>query len=112
MEIYNKLVRDNIDTIVNNNGKNELAVTRILSDDEYKIELLKKLDEELMELKEALLNGNIEDITEESADLIEVIRALNGNNLELVMQKLEDKKRKKGGFTKKKYLEVVKKINE
>lgn len=112
MEIYNKLVRDNIDTIINNNGKNELAVTRILSDDEYKIELLKKLDEELMELKEALLNGNIEDITEESADLIEVIRALNGNNLELVMQKLEDKKRKKGGFTKKKYLEVVKKINE
>lgn len=112
MEIYNKLVRDNIDTIINNNGKNELAVTRILSDDEYKIELLKKLDEELMELKEALLNGNIEDITEESADLIEVIRALNGNNLDLVMQKLEDKKRKKGGFAKKKYLEVVKKINE
>ena len=51
MEIYNKLVRDNIDTIINNNGKNELAVTRILSDDEYKVELLKKLDEELKELK-------------------------------------------------------------
>lgn len=109
MEIYNKLVRDNIDTIINNNGKNELAVTRILSDDEYKVELLKKLDEELKELNEAVLSGNREDITEESADLIEVIRALNKDNLELVMQELESKRKKKGGFTKKKYLEVVKK---
>lgn len=109
MEIYNKLVRDNIDTIINNNGKNELAVTRILSDEEYKVELLKKLDEELKELKEAVLSGNREDITEESADLIEVIRALNKDNLELVMQELESKRKKKGGFAKKKYLEVVKK---
>ena len=42
MQIYNKLVRDKIDEIINNNGKEE-AIIRILSDDEYKLELLKKL---------------------------------------------------------------------
>lgn len=109
MEVYNKLVRDNIDTIINNNGKNEVAITRILSDFEYKTELLNKLEEEFVELKEAIISGINDDITEESADLIEVIRAINGDSLDLVMQKLEDKRRKKGGFSKKKYLEVVKK---
>ena len=42
MEVYNKLVRDNIDTLINSNGKNEVAVTRILSEEEYKSELLRK----------------------------------------------------------------------
>lgn len=112
MEVYNKLIRDNIDEIINNNGKNEVAVTRILSDEEYQIELLKKLDEEYQELLEAINSGVTEDIIEESADLIEVIRALNGNNLDNVLQRLEDKRTKRGGFVKKKYLEVVKKYGE
>lgn len=111
MQIYNKLIRDNIDDIINNNGKNEQAVTRILSDEEYKIELLKKLEEEMGELTEAINSGIKEDIIEESADLIEVVRALNGDNLEEVMQKLEEKRTKKGGFVKRKYLEVVKNKN-
>ena len=109
MKVYNKLIRDNIDEIINNNGKNEVAVTRILDNDEYKIELLRKLDEELTELKEAISSSIQKNIIEESADLIEVIRALNEDNLELVMQKLEDKRNKRGGFSKKKYLEIVKK---
>ena len=107
MQVYNKLVRDNIDEIINNNGKNEIAITRILKDDEYKIELLKKLNEEFNELVNAIDSGIKEDIIEESADLIEVIRALNEDNLELVMQKVEDKRNKKGGFVKRKYLEYV-----
>ena len=107
MQIYNKLIRDNIDDIINNNGKNELAVTRILSEEEYKIELLKKLEEEFNELVSAIDSGIKEDIIEESADLIEVIRALNNDNLELVMKKIEDKRNKKGGFAKRKYLEKV-----
>lgn len=110
MEVYNKLIRDNIDEIINNNGKNEFAVTRILSDEEYQIELLKKLGEEYNELLEAINSGITNDIIEESADLIEVIRALNGDNLENVLQRLEDKRIKKGGFVKKKYLESVKKV--
>ena len=107
MQVYNKLVRDNIDDIINSNGKNEIAVTRILSNEEYKSELLKKLNEEFNELVNALNSDIKEDIIEESADLIEVIRALNDDNLELVMQKLEDKRTKKGGFVKRKYLEYV-----
>ena len=107
MQIYNKLIRDNIDDIINNNGKNELAVTRILSEEEYKIELLKKLEEEYNELLEAITSGITTDIIEESADLIEVIRALNNDNLELVIKKIEDKRNKKGGFAKRKYLEKV-----
>ena len=35
MEVYNKLVCDNIDRLINSNGKDEVAVTRILSDEEY-----------------------------------------------------------------------------
>lgn len=107
MQIYNKLIRDNIDDIINNNGKNELAVTRILTDQEYKIELLKKLNEEFNELISALDSGIKEDIIEESADLIEVIRALNEDSLGLVIKKLEDKRNEKGGFVKRKYLEKV-----
>ena len=108
MKVYNKLIRDNIDDIIINNGKNEVPHVRILSPKEYKIELLKKLDEELMELKEAILSGSIDDITEESADVIEVIRAINGDDLDLVINKLEDKRKKRGGFSKRKYLEYVK----
>ena len=108
MKVYNKLIRDNIDDIIINNGKNEVPHVRILSSSEYKIELLKKLDEELMELTEAILSGSIDDITEESADVIEVIRAINGDDLDLVINKLEDKRKKRGGFSKRKYLEYVK----
>ena len=108
MQIYNKLVRDKIDEIINNNGKDEEAVIRVLNDDEYKVELLKKLNEEFNELTEAINSGITEDIIEESADLIEVVRALNNDNLEIVLQKLEEKRQKRGGFAKRKFLECVK----
>ena len=42
--IYNKLVRDNIPNIIKSNGEN--PIIRILNDEEYKIELEKKLNEE------------------------------------------------------------------
>lgn len=107
MQVYNKLIRDNIDEIINTNGKNELAVTRILDEEEYKLELLKKLEEEFKELKEAINTDITDNIIEESADLIEVIRAINNDTLEEVLNKLEDKRNKRGGFAKRKYLEKV-----
>lgn len=110
MEIYNKLVRDNIDDIINNNGKNEHAVTRILDEDEYMIELLKKLEEEYNELRAAINSGVNDNIIEEAADLFEVIRAINNDDLESILFKMEDKRDKKGGFCKKKYLVMVEKI--
>lgn len=102
MEIYNKLVRDNIDEIINNNGKGEKAIVRILNNSEYKQELLKKLHEEFNELLEALNTENKDNIIEESSDLIEVIRAINNDNLEEILIKMEEKRAKKGGFIKKK----------
>ena len=107
MEVYNKLVRDNIKNIIDNNGKDEIAVTRVLDDNEYKEELLKKLKEEFTELNEAIKSGIKENVVEESADLIEVIRAINGDNLDNVLMVLEEKRNKKGGFVKRLFLEKV-----
>lgn len=99
MKIYNKLVRDNIPEImIKNNAK---PVTRILSDEEYLIELNKKL---LEEVKEYLESGEIEEL----ADIEEVILAilnvknLTKDNLEEIRQ---TKVKKRGAFNKKIYLE-------
>ena len=62
--IYNKLVRDNIPSIIEGNG--ETPITRILNEGEYKKELEKKLYEEYNEVLEA--SG--EDRVEELADMI------------------------------------------
>lgn len=107
MKEYNKLVRDKIDEIINNNGKGERAVVRILSDEELKVELIKKLAEEMKELVEAINAGDKNAITEESADLVEVVRAINDNNLTKVFEIMEQKKQKRGGFEQKKFLEHV-----
>ena len=47
-KVFNKLVRDKIPEIIKNN--NEEPITRILNDEEYKIELEKKLLEEYNEV--------------------------------------------------------------
>lgn len=67
MKIYNKLVRDKIPEIIAKN--NERCRTRRLNDEEYLLELNKKLQEEM---KEYLDSGDIEEL----ADLEEVLRAI------------------------------------
>jgi predicted house-cleaning noncanonical NTP pyrophosphatase (MazG superfamily) len=67
IRILNKLGRDNIQE--NLAPKGEKAVIRTLSDDEYRIELYKKLQEEVGEFLET-------PIPEELADILEVIHAL------------------------------------
>lgn len=67
MKTFNKLVRDKIPTIIENNG--ELAETKILNDEEYLFELNTKLQEEL---KEYLESGDVEEL----ADLQEVLLAI------------------------------------
>ena len=69
-KVFNKLVRDKIPKIIKNN--NEEPITRILNDEEYKIELEKKLLEEYNEV----LNATGGDYLEELADMLEVIDAL------------------------------------
>ena len=67
MKVYNKLVRDKIPEIINNN--NEICKTRILDNDEYIKELNIKLQEEV---KEYLESGEVEEL----ADIEEVLRAI------------------------------------
>lgn len=67
MRVFNKLVRDKIPEIIENN--HEECETRILNDEEFLIELNKKLKEETSEY---LQSGEIEEL----ADIEEVLRAL------------------------------------
>lgn len=109
--IYNKLVRDNIPNIIKDNG--ETPITRILSEDEYKKELLKKLLEECHELIAAKTSFQI---LEEAADVFEVLKVisqLEGENIDTVMELANQKRLKKGSFTKKIFLEkTIKNIQE
>ena len=105
MEIYNKLVRDNIPQKIENNGST--PIIRILSDEEYKIELEKKLYEEYQEVLGA--KTTVERI-EELADMLEIINSLSkleNKELEDVIECAKVKKLKRGGFDKKIFLESV-----
>ena len=107
----NKLVRDNIPNIIENNG--EKAITRILGDDEYKKELCKKLLEEANEV----INAKSSDETlEELADVLEVLKTiaeLNNKNLEDIIEISNRKKLERGSFKKRIFLEkTMKKASE
>lgn len=98
---YGKLVRDRIPEIITNNG--EKPITRVLSNEEYKIELENKLLEECREV----INSSKDERIEELADLLEVMIALGkieGKTLEEILIVRESKKIKRGGFDKMIYL--------
>lgn len=101
---YKKLVRDKIPSIIEKNG--ETPITRILSDEEYKTELEKKLGEEHQEV----LNATGKDRIEELADMIEVIKYLakvEGGTFTEVLEKAKKKASERGSFEQKIYLENV-----
>jgi len=107
---YNKLVRDKIDEKIRSNG--EYPITRILSDEEFKIELIKKLKEEFTELEEAISLNDKNKIKEETADLLEVLKTYNelvDNSFGDVITTMVEKREKRGGFTRKLFLERVEK---
>lgn len=92
MVTYNKLVRDKIPEYLDSKGIN--YEKRIADEVEYKTSLIKKLQEEVDEFKEAA------DI-EELADVLEVLDAIKklpeySNEENIRKQKLEEK----GGFEK------------
>lgn len=92
---YNKLVRDKIPKIIERNGAK--AITRKLTDEEYKEYLEKKLDEEVAEFHESKT-------VEELADILEVLYALChtlGCNERTLHSKCADKFYERGGFRKK-----------
>ena len=99
---FNKLVRDRIPEIIERNG--ECALTRILSSQEFDKALNSKLLEEAGEVIDAKTK---DEITEELADLLEVMMAKAKNNgidfgdIESFRLK---KSRVKGSFDEKIYL--------
>ena len=102
--IYNKLIRDRIPEIITADSK--VPITRVLSDEEYKLELEKKLMEEYNEVLEETGNKRIEEL----ADMYEVIKSLaefEGSSIEKVVETANIKFKKRGGFDKKIFLEKV-----
>ena len=102
--MYKKLVRDKIPEIIRGNGQN--PITRILSNEEYKKELEKKLNEEYQEV----LNSSGEDRIEELADMLEVmiyLAKLESKELADIIDVCNKKHDKRGGFEEKIYLEDV-----
>ena len=103
MRLYNKLVRDKIPEVIQENeGKN--AKIRILNDEEYLKELNIKLKEEV---EEYLASGEIEEL----ADIEEVLRALveiKGKSLEEFDNLRLSKVEIRGAFKDKIFLESVK----
>ncbi|RLJ91208.1 nucleoside triphosphate pyrophosphohydrolase [Planococcus citreus] len=96
MPTYNKLVRDKIPQVIENNGLQFKA--RILSEEEYRTEVTKKLTEELREFEET---DNPKGAVEELADILELIHAaaeLNGFSFEEVEEVRVKKAEKRGGF--------------
>ncbi len=87
MATYNKLVRDKIPEILDKKGV--LYEKRIASENEYRIELMKKLAEEVTEFSEVKNS-------EELADIIEVTESLKKlpefNDIESVRQNRGRKK--------------------
>ncbi|TFD99806.1 nucleoside triphosphate pyrophosphohydrolase [Jeotgalibacillus salarius] len=105
MPVYNKLVRDLIPDIIAASGKS--METRILSNEEYVIEVKKKMKEELAEYH---ATQNDEDAIEELADLLELISAAaktHGVTLEEVEEVREVKARDRGRFNEKVFLVSV-----
>ncbi len=104
--IYNKLVRDRIPEIINYSGKS--CTTKTLTNDEYKLELKRKLVEETKELLEA---ETVEEVIEELADIYEVIESILFDekiDIKDIQDKRVCKNIKKGAFETKTFLQEVK----
>ena len=90
-----KLVRDNIPQIILDDGKT--PITRILTDEEYLVELVKKLTEEVAEYQ-------ADKSLEEMADVLEVLLAIceaRGHSVEQLMEVRNQKREQRGGFKQK-----------
>lgn len=95
MKEFHKLVRDHIPEIISQTG--QTAVIRVMEDDEYRLALEKKLDEEVQEYHES------KEI-EELADILEVVYALcesQGCSVDDLTAVCQKKRAERGGFSKK-----------
>ena len=101
MPVYNKLVRDKILEIIKTNGQK--PTHKILTAEEYVVELTKKLVEEVEEYKK-------DKNTDELADIMEVVYALaslHSCTAEELEKNRAEKAEKRGSFEKKIFLVEV-----
>ena len=101
VKVYNKLVRDKIPEIIEDDGNT--CKTRILSDEDYIASLEAKLNEEVAEYQ---ADKNLE----EMADVLEVLQAIciaRGYSLEELEALRAKKANERGGFADKIFLEYV-----
>lgn len=106
-KIYNKLVRDKIPEIIKAD-QGRAPKTRVLANEEFIIELLKKLKEEAEEL--VLAKDDKLELPKEIGDVYEVIDAIiEYYNLDRdkIMKLKNERQQKRGGFKKKIFLESV-----
>ncbi len=99
MKVYNKLVRDKIPEMIVN--ENRHPVTRVLDNDEYRVELNKKLQEEV---KEYIEDNNVEEL----ADIVEVVYGIL-DSMDISIEEFESVRKakvdKRGAFKDRIYLE-------
>lgn len=104
-KIYNKLIRDCIPEIIAGSGG--VAQLKTLNEPEFKAALKSKILEEAQEVMDA---KDAEELTNELADILEVVESIiAANNLSMdSIQKIKkQKKLKRGGFEKQLFLEYV-----
>jgi predicted house-cleaning noncanonical NTP pyrophosphatase (MazG superfamily) len=102
---YGKLVRDKIPEFIT--GKGKKPITYILSDEDYRVELLKKLTEEVEEVVTA---KDKDEMIAELADVQEVMMAIYDAfdiTYEEVTREGMKKRKERGGFKDKIFLEDV-----
>ncbi|MGE0206687.1 MAG: hypothetical protein AB7R69_02445 [Candidatus Babeliales bacterium] len=103
--IQNKLWRDKAPALMEQMGS--IIHCTLLDDKEYDKQLREKLIEEIQEVVAA---KNQKELTEELADIFEVIDALcalHGINKSEILKAQEEKKQKRGGFYERKFVTIA-----
>ncbi len=106
MKKFNKLVRDRIPEIIA--AKGEMAKVRTLKDEDFVNALAAKLVEEAKEVEGA--QGDAKELVKEIGDVFEVVDALIvqlGLSCEEIKKLQAERREKRGGFSKKIFLEYV-----
>lgn len=113
-KIYNKLIRDKFVDIYTNDIKNSITMTgfesHYLSNDEMGQALKDKLREEIDEVLVSYDEEDTEKLTEELADVVEVMKGMLfrfGISFDDVLLAAETKRKEKGGFETGLYLESI-----
>ena len=104
MKVYNKLVRDKVPKIIEDEGKR--CHLKVLDEKDFKRALEEKLYEEYQEVLESSYDNRIEEL----ADMIEVIKylaMLEDKTLDDVIFAANIKHENRGGFDKRVFLESV-----